>query len=160
MRPSRLSIARAATGRHSPSRFFATLFCYTFLRHSRRRVRGAPRMEKKNTDLSASEQARLLDDIKLLQEVSAAISEQVDDDALYERLIDGAARIMHSDFASMHMLNAEGGQPGNLRLLACRGLNSRANKFWAWVPADGEGSCAHALLTGTRVIVPDVEAYD
>ena len=117
-------------------------------------------MEKKNTDLSASEQARLLDDIKLLQEVSAAISEQVDDDALYERLIDGAARIMHSDFASMHMLNAEGGQPGNLRLLACRGLNSRANKFWAWVPADGEGSCAHALLTGTRVIVPDVEAYD
>jgi len=40
MRPSRFSIARVATGRHSPSRFFATLFCYTFLWHLGRRVRG------------------------------------------------------------------------------------------------------------------------
>lgn len=115
-------------------------------------------MNDKHADLPASEQARLLDDIQLLQEVSAAISEQVDDDALYDKLIDGAARIMRSDFASMQMLYPERGQGGELRLLACRGFNPHGKKFWEWVRADGESSCARALLTGKRVIVPDIES--
>jgi GAF domain-containing protein len=116
-------------------------------------------MIDKHADLPASEPARLLSDIKLLQEVSAAISEQVDDDALYDQLIEGAARIMRSDFASMQMLNPEREQRGELRLLACRGFNSRAKIFWAQVSCDGESSCALALLTGKRVILPDVETY-
>ena len=64
---------------------------------------------------------------------------------------------MRSDFASLQMLYPERGSAGELRLLAFRGFNPEAAKFWEWVRADSECSCGEALRTRQRVIVPDAE---
>ena len=67
---------------------------------------------------------------------------------------------MRSDFASMQMLYPERGQGGELRLLAFRGFNPEAAKFWAWVRADSGCSCGEALRTGRRCVVADVESCE
>ena len=99
-----------------------------------------------------------LTDTQLLQGVSAEIILQDNPQVLYEKILDGAVAIMHSDFASMQMLYPERGSGGELRLLVFRGFNPRAAKFWEWVGVDSAGStCGAALRTGQRVIVSDAE---
>src|SRR5262245_24825920 len=110
----------------------------------------------------AEAQAKLeveLTDTKLLQNISAELVQQENITALYETIIDGAVAIMRSDFASMQQLHPERGN-GELRLLAFRGFNPQAAKFWEWVRTDSQSSCSAALRTGQRVIVPDVEQCD
>jgi PAS domain S-box-containing protein len=100
-----------------------------------------------------------LTDTKLLQNISAELVQQENVTALYETIVDGAVAIMRSDFASMQQLHPQRGN-GELRLLAFRGFNPQAAKFWEWVRTDSESSCSAALRTGRRVIVPDVEQCD
>ncbi|WP_434113442.1 PAS domain S-box protein [Methylocaldum sp. GT1TLB] len=102
-----------------------------------------------------------LQDTQLLQSISAALLHEDDIQALYEKIIDAAAHIMHSEYASMQMLYPERGRGGELRLLAFRGFNPQAAKFWEWVSADSSDStCGAALRTGRRVIAPDLENCD
>ena len=83
---------------------------------------------------------------------------EADTAALHEKVVDAAMAIMRSDFASMQMLYPERGQAGELRLLAFRGFNPQAAKFWEWVGVDLAGStCGAALRAGRRVIAPDIE---
>src|SRR5579871_5961965 len=118
------------------------------------------------TDLKQEQEARQaqlaaeLADTKLLQEISAQLIEQGDEDALYAKLVDAAATIMRSDFATMQILYPERGPKGELRLLASRGLTSEGKKVWEWVRFDTESTCGQALRTGKRAVAPNVETSE
>ena len=60
----------------------------------------------------------------------------------------------------MQMLYPERGQAGELRLLAFRGFNPEAAKFWEWVRADSSCSCGEVLRSGRRCVVADVAACE
>jgi len=120
--------------------------------------------ERKQAEHAANEsQARLtaeLADTKLLASVSAELVREQDVHALYDRLLDAAVINMRSDFASLQMLHPERGSGGELRLLASRGFDAEAAKFWEWVRTDSKCACGVALATGERCIVPDVLESD
>jgi signal transduction histidine kinase len=99
-------------------------------------------------------------DTKLLQSVSVELLYEDNIQVLYERIIDTAARIMHSDFASMQALHPERGIHGELQLLAHKGFTQHAAKFWEWVGIDDASTCGVALRIQQRVIVSDVEKCD
>jgi PAS domain S-box-containing protein len=104
-------------------------------------------------DLSAE-----LEATQLLQAVATElIHDQEPTDRLYHKLAEAAAAILRSDFASMQMLYPERGTGGELRLLASRGFDPEAVKFWEWVRADSGCTCGEALRTRKRAIASDVE---
>ncbi|MGH9404318.1 MAG: GAF domain-containing protein [Terriglobia bacterium] len=98
-----------------------------------------------------------LDLSKALRTLGAQMVLEGDVQILYERIMDAATRITRADYASMQMLFPERGEKGELRLLACRGFDPQAAKFWEWVRADSASSCGAALRSRNRVIVPDIE---
>ncbi|HYX63117.1 MAG TPA: ATP-binding protein [Burkholderiales bacterium] len=101
-----------------------------------------------------------LADSRRLQEISAQLVQEEDARALYEKITDAAVAIMRADFASMQMLHPERGAAGELRLLAFRGFDAHAAKFWEWVRADSQSTCGEALRTGRRATASDVERCD
>jgi len=109
--------------------------------------------DRREADLSAELEAN-----QLLQAVATElIRDQGPTDRLYHKLTEAAAAILHSDFASMQMLYPERGHGGELRLLASRGFDPEAVKFWQWVRADSGCTCGEALRTRQRAIASDVE---
>ena len=97
-----------------------------------------------------------LADIGLLQAISAELTAEHNIESLYEKIVDAAVAIMRSDYASMQMLFPERGSGGELRLIAFRGFNPQAAKFWEWVAADSKSTCGAALRTGKRVMAADI----
>jgi PAS domain S-box-containing protein len=95
-----------------------------------------------------------------LQGISAELIHDQDAAGLYDKLVEAAATIMRSDFATMQMLHPERGSGGELRLLASRGLDAQAVKFWEWVRADSGCTCGMVLRTGRRAIATDVATCD
>jgi PAS domain S-box-containing protein len=102
-----------------------------------------------------------LADTRLLASASVELIQQENVEALYEKIIDAAVGIMHSDFASMQLLVPErrNGQ-GELFLLAHRGFAPQDADTWEWVSTDSHCICGEALRTGGRVIVPDFETCE
>jgi signal transduction histidine kinase/ActR/RegA family two-component response regulator len=98
-----------------------------------------------------------LQDARLLHDISTALAAEDDTETLYQKLVDAASRVMHSEYASMQRLHAHGMHSGELELLAYRGFNAEAATFWRWVRAESESTCGMALRTRLRVIAPDVE---
>ena len=78
----------------------------------------------------------------------------------YQQIVDNAAALMRSDYASVQMLHPERGAGGELRLLAFRGFNPEAAAFWEWVRADSKSTCGIALLHKERVIAADISGCD
>ena len=78
----------------------------------------------------------------------------------YEKIIADAVALMRSDYASLQMLFPERGIGGELRLLAFRGFNPEAARFWEWVRADSKSTCGMALRATRRVVAPDIAACD
>jgi signal transduction histidine kinase/ActR/RegA family two-component response regulator len=101
-----------------------------------------------------------LADARLLHDISAAFVDEDQVDRLYQKLLDAAATVMRSEYASMQSYDRERGEDGWLRLLAHRGFTPEAATFWAWVRPDSESTCGAALRTRRRVIVADVEACE
>jgi len=97
-----------------------------------------------------------LAEVLVLQSISAELIHEQSAEALYEKIVDAALLIMRSDYASIQMLFQERGSGGELRLLAFRGFNPEAAKFWKWVRADSKSTCGLALRTGQRVVAPDI----
>jgi signal transduction histidine kinase len=120
-------------------------------------TRTAPEALARQTEEQLEAELR---DSRLLQEISAQLIQEQNVAALYEKIIDAAVAIMRSQFASMQMLYPERGEGGELLLLAFRGFNPQAAKFWEWVRADSESTCGVALRSGQRVIAADVERCD
>jgi len=101
-----------------------------------------------------------LADSKHLQEISTHLIQESSIEALYEKIIDAAVAIMRSDYASMQTLREEQGDNSELHLLAFRGFNPQAAKFWERVSRDSASTCAMGLRAGKRVIAQDVEKCD
>jgi len=78
----------------------------------------------------------------------------------YEKIVDDAVTVMRSDYASVQMLFPERGTGGELRLMAFRGFNLEAAKFWEWVRADSKSTCGIALRETRRVVAPDIAVCD
>jgi PAS domain S-box-containing protein len=120
--------------------------------------------ERKHAEeaLRASE-ARLAAELaatQQLQRISAELIHESGVGSLYDKLVEAAAVIMRSDFASMQLLDPERGSGGELKLIAVRGFAPEAAAFWEWVSADSASTCGLALRTGKRVIVPDIARCD
>jgi len=105
-----------------------------------------------------NENKRDLEAAKLLQNISVELLCEDNIQAFYERVIDTAMEIMHSEYASMQMLHQNQGKGEQLQLLAFRGFNAQAAKFWDWVEVTSGSTCGEALRLRQRVIVPDVKA--
>jgi len=124
---------------------------------------GADEERQQARDTLAASEKRLsqeLDLTKQLHEISAAPIHEGDSASLYEKILDGAVNVMGSDFASMQIVSPERGPGGELRLIAFRGFDEQATKFWEWVGAGSQSTCAVALRTGQRVVCEDVRACD
>jgi PAS domain S-box-containing protein len=97
-----------------------------------------------------------LADSRLLHDISNELISEQRIDGLYDKIIDAAVRLMRASGGSMQQLvRAPDGGKG-LGFLRARGLTDEAREFWKIVrPHDGT-SCGEALVTGQRVVVPDV----
>src|SRR4051812_17588863 len=91
-----------------------------------------------------------------LQQLSVDMAHAADLGSLYEKIVDAAAVIMRSDFASLQEYLAASGERGELKLLASRGFSAEAVKLWAWVRADSTCVCGRAFKSGRREVVPDI----
>jgi PAS domain S-box-containing protein len=100
--------------------------------------------------------AKELEDTRKLQKISSRIIEKGDVNALYEALIDSATDIMHSDFASIQVLDSTTNQ---LLLHAWKGFHPKSAKYWKYIDASSSTSCGQALKQRARIVVPDVESY-
>jgi signal transduction histidine kinase len=97
-----------------------------------------------------------LADTRLLQRLSAQLIEHQGSASLYDTLLDAATTIVRCAGASLQMLHPERGWRGELRLLATRGFSSEARQLFEWVGVDAGTTCAMALRSGSRVVVPDI----
>jgi PAS domain S-box-containing protein len=122
-------------------------------------IRGHKKAQEGLLESQAQLEAELAD-TKLLQGISSELIYEDNLQSLFEKIVDAAVRIMRSEYASMQMLCPERGSSGELRLLAFRGFNPQAAKFWEWVGTNAGSTCGVALRTGQRVIVHDVEKCD
>lgn len=118
-------------------------------------------VERAKAEIRLRESERRLEadlrDTMLLHAVSAELIHHEDAQALYARLVDAAMLLMDSQYASLQILCRERGEGGELKLLAYRGFNDEAVRFWQWVAADSHSVCAEALRSGDHVVVIDVE---
>ena len=93
-----------------------------------------------------------------LQEISTQLIREKNVEALHEQFLDAAVAIMHSDMASMQIVD-EGKKA--LRMLAWRGFDPAFGKIFELVGIDTKTtSCSLARWVGHRVVVPDVETWD
>jgi PAS domain S-box-containing protein len=92
-----------------------------------------------------------------LQEVSTLLIQEGNLDALYERVLDAAIRLMSADMGSMQKYDPEQDQ---LRLLVSRGFHPESSALWERVNRGSPTSCGMALSVGRRVVVPDIECSD
>jgi len=124
--------------------------------------REAAEVERKLRAEAELERNRLqheIADIKLLRGVSAQLIYE-DVGSIYEKILDAAAAIMGSDYATMQAFYPERGNGGELRMLGYRGLSPQAAKFWEWVRPDSGCTCGEALRTGKRAIAADVKTCE
>lgn len=118
---------------------------------------------KEAQDTRAASEKRLADELdatKRLQEISSILVQDGDGAAIYENIVDAARSVMNSDFASMQILYPERGRGGELKMIAHRGFDAKAAKFWEWVRTDSATTCGAALRTGQRVVCNDVRTCD
>jgi signal transduction histidine kinase/ActR/RegA family two-component response regulator/PAS domain-containing protein len=100
-----------------------------------------------------------LEDSQLLHEISLEMIGERDVQALYDRILDAATRLMRSQFASIQVLESSPGSAGELRLLGHRGFGDEAAAFWKSVGSDSGSICAEALRRMQRIVVADLDDY-
>jgi signal transduction histidine kinase/PAS domain-containing protein/ActR/RegA family two-component response regulator len=108
--------------------------------------------DQADTDLRQAEA-----DARLLQTLGAELLSETGEETLYQRVIEGAARLMRSQFASMQSVEAGRDGGTELRLLASRGFSPLAQDYWSRVRCDQHSACARSLKTGMRTLIPDIE---
>jgi PAS domain S-box-containing protein len=101
-----------------------------------------------------------LSNMRLLQQISTELIGEGDVKKLYERLVDAAASMMKSDFASMQMYHPQKGKDGSLQLLAHRGFDDERARMWEWIFPVSTTTCGMALSQGHRYICPDIDYLD
>lgn len=118
-------------------------------------------IERKQIDdalrVSETKMAAELADTRQLQQVSSRLIQEDDMNALYGQILDAAKAVMHSDMASLQMLDPVRNE---LKLLAHKGFDPASAVFWEWVSPTSGSSCGGALHKAAREIVRDVELCD
>jgi PAS domain S-box-containing protein len=109
-------------------------------------------LERNRSQLEAD-----LADAKLLQHLSAALIHGDNERDLYQALVDVAATISRSNFASLQMV-CPGDGPAELILLASRGLGHDEQQLFDHVVLTESSANGQAYKRVARVIVPDVDA--
>ncbi|WP_166676989.1 hybrid sensor histidine kinase/response regulator [Paraburkholderia caballeronis] len=79
---------------------------------------------------------------------------------LYGKIVETACELMGAQFGSMQMLTAGRAGESELTLIAHRGFMPEAAAYWRKVYVDSTSTCAMALVSGDRVVVPNVEACE
>jgi PAS domain S-box-containing protein len=120
--------------------------------------------ERKNAEeaLHRSEQnlKSELEVAQKLQELSTQTIRSGDFNQLYQQIVNTAAALMKSDFASIQMFYPERGVAGELRLMSHYGFTPQAAEFWQWVDPSSGSACGIALRTRRRVAAVDVQTFD
>ena len=98
-----------------------------------------------------------VDETLRLQQISTLLIQENNVKTLYDRVLEAAIGLMSADCGSMQTFDPERDE---LRLLAHEGFHPESAKFWEWVHLDAASTCGMALSSGTRVVVPDVEACE
>ena len=93
-------------------------------------------------------------DSQLLHSISEMLIDEHNIDVLYQKLLDAATEIMHSDLGSLQRYDSERNE---LQLIAHSGLDDEAIAYWQWVRPGQATTCGHALEKSQRVIVHDFE---
>jgi PAS domain S-box-containing protein len=119
------------------------------------RARAIAALRESQAELKAE-----LDGAKLLQSVSLVFFNEENIQALYDKIVDAAANIMHSQAASLQVYYPERLSGGGLKLLAYKGLDQNTADAWEWIDIKASTPCATAWRTGRRVLVKDVETCD
>lgn len=96
----------------------------------------------------------------LLQRFSMEMLGSDEGDAFYDKIVDTARSLMRSDVATIQLFHPDRGRHGELEMLAHVGLSAEAAVFWATVDHTRGSSCAEALRTNGRVVVPDTATAD
>ncbi|GAA4344263.1 hypothetical protein GCM10023144_47850 [Pigmentiphaga soli] len=92
---------------------------------------------------------------QLLQTLSSGLILEDDIGAFYEKILDAAMAIMHSQFASLQMLDGN----GELQLLAWRGFHQQSAAYWQTVHLDSVSSCGETLRARQRFIIADTARH-
>ena len=118
-------------------------------------------IERKQIDdalrISEAKTAAELADTRQLQAISSRLIQEDDTNLLYGQILDAAKAVMHSDMASLQMLDPVRNE---LQLLAHKDFDPASAVFWQWVRMTSGSTCAGALHKGTREIVRDIELCD
>lgn len=128
----------------------------SILQEAAERIWSAVERAKAEEALRKSEAllAKELEDTKKLQRISSRIIEEGNVDALYEALVNSAIELMHSDCASIQILNPEGNQ---LFLAAWKGFDAASAEFWKYIHSGSTTTCSKALERETKVVIADVD---
>ena len=89
-----------------------------------------------------------------LQKISTFLIQEGDIDALYARVLEAATELTSADMASLQAFSSDRGE---LQLLAHRGFHPESAVFWEIVRINSASTCALAMSSGARTIVPDIE---
>jgi hypothetical protein len=81
-------------------------------------------------------------------------------ETLYEYMLEAAVALMHSQYASLQLLEADGDKGDVLRLLAHRGFHPRSALHWQRVYVEATTTCGVALRTRKRFTIPDIEQWE
>ncbi len=119
------------------------------------RARATVALRESQAELTAD-----LNDAKLLQGVSLVFFHEDDIQALYDKIVDAAASIMHSQSASLQVYYPQRGNGGELKLLAYKGLCRKTADAWEFINITANTPCATAWRAGHRVLVSDVVTCD
>ncbi len=119
------------------------------------RARAVAALRESQAELTAE-----LNGAKLLQSVSLVFCHEENIQALYEQIVDAAANIMHSQFASLQVYYPQRKSSGELKLLAYKGLDRKTADAWEWIDITANTPCATAWRTGHRVLVKDIQTCD
>jgi signal transduction histidine kinase len=98
-----------------------------------------------------------LEDAQLVHSISAELVGEEVMETFYQKLVEAAAIVMRSDFATLQRLDRE---REALELIAHRGFDDQAQAFWKWVPPQRPTSCGMSLHQTERVIVPNFETWE
>jgi two-component sensor histidine kinase len=103
--------------------------------------------------------ARQAIELAYMRELQAISTHLIQENAsgLYDAILDAALRLLHSDMATIQLY--EPGRDG-LKLLTSRGFDPKDILLFDWVERDAGTSCAQALRTGSRTVIPDMESCD
>ncbi len=101
--------------------------------------------------------ADALDSALQLHEISTLLIQDRDVASLYGRIVDAAMELLSAGMGSMQVFHPERNE---LELVVWRGFHPASAAYWKWIGLDSDSSCGVALKSGSRVVVPDTEAWD